>query len=114
MIKRPLTDTCNQDQKHFLIAELGKMSKSRYDWPKRDLPRALEAARKRAHRADARIASYEKVSEHLRDRAHDKWQRKLAAVRKVIYFGTPKAALTAVERLQLDYYKISAHGGLTR
>jgi hypothetical protein len=46
LTKHPIREVCNHDQKSYLLTELGKLNKSRWDWPKRDAPAAIERARK--------------------------------------------------------------------
>jgi hypothetical protein len=111
LTKHPIREVCNRDQKSYLLTELGKLNKSRYDWPSRKAPIAIQRARKLQARLERRCSTWTHKDDKRREREHDDWQRRLAQARKLIHFGTPDEALKAVEHLQQLFQAISTREG---
>lgn len=104
--KHPVREVCNREQKSYLLTELGKLNRSRYDWDRDDLPPALERLKATAKRIEKRLAAFNRKSEKRRDRESNAWAANMANVRKVIHFGTPDEALKALEALQAEYKRL--------
>lgn len=96
-------EPCNPAQREFILGELSRLRKSEYDFKKAPLPADLQAAQRKVHAVNKRINAFRNAQDREIKRQIKDRDRKIAAVRKAVHFGSAQAALTMLEVLQALY-----------
>ena len=96
---------CNQGQRRYILDELGKLRRNRWDFKddEDELPADLKAVERQVKVLEHRLSVYRKQINTRTKRREKEYHKKVAAVRKEVFFGMATKALSLLESLQKEY-----------
>lgn len=101
-MKRVVPSITNAQQK-YLLNEISKHHRNRWDFKRELMPPALERVEKQIKTLQRQIDQFNKKQDKLIERKRKALDKAIAAAKKEVYFGTPKTALAALNVLQKQY-----------